>query len=80
MSIRFALSGVLDPVQRELDRYGITKALGPGASYETAGAALEAFHARNAWPSALQPAILPGAAVSIRAHQGAQPLINPKVA
>ena len=53
--VRFALSGVLDPVQRELDRYGITKALGSGASYETAGAALEAFHARNSWPSALQP-------------------------
>jgi high affinity sulfate transporter 1 len=53
--VRFALSGVLDPVQRELDRYGITKALGPDASYETAGAALEAFHARNARPSALPP-------------------------
>ncbi|HTR96204.1 MAG TPA: SulP family inorganic anion transporter [Trebonia sp.] len=45
--IRFALSSVLAPVQRELDQYGITKALGPGASYETAGAALEAFHART---------------------------------
>ena len=45
--IRFALSSVLDPVLRELDRYGITAALGPGACYETAGAALEAFHARN---------------------------------
>jgi len=51
--IRFALSSVLAPVQLELDRYGITKALGPGACYETAGAALEAFHARNARPSAL---------------------------
>jgi high affinity sulfate transporter 1 len=49
--IRFALSGVLGPVQKELDRYGITKSLGPDASYETAGAALEAFHTRNAWPS-----------------------------
>jgi sulfate permease, SulP family len=45
--IRLALSGVLAPVQRELDRYGITKALGPGTCYETAGAALEAFHARG---------------------------------
>jgi len=45
--IRFALSSVLAPVQRELDQYGISKALGPGASYETAGAALEAFHART---------------------------------
>jgi SulP family sulfate permease len=45
--VRLALSGVLAPVQRELDRYGITKTLGPGACYETAGAALEAFHGRT---------------------------------
>jgi high affinity sulfate transporter 1 len=45
--IRFALSSVLPPVQKELDRYGISKALGPGTSYETAGAALEAFHVRS---------------------------------
>jgi MFS superfamily sulfate permease-like transporter len=45
--VRFALCGVLAPVLRELDRYGITGTLGPDACYETPGAALEAFHARN---------------------------------
>jgi MFS superfamily sulfate permease-like transporter len=43
--IRFALSSVLDPVRRQLDRYGINVALGPGAYYDTPGEALEAFHA-----------------------------------
>jgi SulP family sulfate permease len=43
--IRFALSSVLDPVRRQLDRYGINAALGPGAYYDTPGEALEAFHA-----------------------------------
>ena len=42
---RFALSSVLDPVRRQLDRYGINVALGPGAYYDTPGEALEAFHA-----------------------------------
>ena len=44
--IRFALSSVLDPVRRQLDRYGISAALGPAAYYDTPGEALEAFHAR----------------------------------
>ena len=43
--IRFALSSVLDPVRKQLDRYGISAALGPGAYYDTPGEALEAFHA-----------------------------------
>ncbi|HET7247284.1 MAG TPA: SulP family inorganic anion transporter [Streptosporangiaceae bacterium] len=43
--IRFALSSVLDPVRRQLDRYGISAALGPGSYYDTPGEALEAFHA-----------------------------------
>jgi SulP family sulfate permease len=43
--IRVALSSVLGPVRRQLDRYGIGAALGPAAYYETPGAALEAFHA-----------------------------------
>jgi len=42
--IRFAVSSVLGPVREELDRYGISAALGPGAYYETPGEALEAFH------------------------------------
>ncbi len=44
--IRFALSSVLDPVRKQLDRYGISAALGPGAYYDTPGEALEAFHTR----------------------------------
>ena len=43
--IRFALSSVLGPVRMQLDRYGISAALGPGAYYDTPGEALEAFHA-----------------------------------
>ncbi|HEV2377728.1 MAG TPA: SulP family inorganic anion transporter [Streptosporangiaceae bacterium] len=42
---RLVLSTVLDPVRRQLDRYGISAALGPGAYYDTPGEALEAFHA-----------------------------------
>ncbi len=43
--IRLALSSVLGPVREQLDRYGISAALGPGAYYDTPGEALEAFHA-----------------------------------
>jgi sulfate permease, SulP family len=43
--IKFVLSSVLTPLRHELDRYGISSALGPGAYYDTAGAALEAFEA-----------------------------------
>jgi SulP family sulfate permease len=43
--VRFAVSTVLAPVRGQLDRYGITAALGPGACYDTPGEALEAFHA-----------------------------------
>jgi hypothetical protein len=32
-------------VREQLDRYGISAALGPGAYYDTPGEALEAFHA-----------------------------------
>ncbi len=42
---RFTLSSVLGPVRQELDLYGISKSCDPGAYYETAGEALEAFHA-----------------------------------
>ena len=45
--IRFAVSTVLGPVREQLDRYGISAALGPGAYYDTPGEALEAFHARR---------------------------------
>jgi high affinity sulfate transporter 1 len=43
--IRFAVSTVHSPVREQLDRYGISAALGPGAYYDTPGEALEAFHA-----------------------------------
>ena len=32
-------------MHKQLDRYGISAALGPGAYYDTPGEALEAFHA-----------------------------------
>jgi sulfate permease, SulP family len=46
--VRVVISSVLGPVRRQLDRYGISAALGPGGPatfYETPGEALEAFHA-----------------------------------
>jgi MFS superfamily sulfate permease-like transporter len=43
--IRLAVCSVLGPVREQLDRYGISAALGPGAYYDTPGEALEAFHA-----------------------------------
>jgi len=43
--IRFAVSSVHGPVRKQLDSYGISAALGPGAYYDTPGEALEAFHA-----------------------------------
>jgi len=42
--IRFAVSNVLGPVREQLDRYGISAALGPGAYYDTPGEVVEAFH------------------------------------
>ena len=43
--IRFVASTVVHPVRQQLDRYGISAALGPNAYYDTPGEALEAFHA-----------------------------------
>jgi len=43
--VRLALTSVLGPVRRQLDSYGISKALGHDAYFETAGEALKAFHA-----------------------------------
>jgi sulfate permease, SulP family len=43
--VRLVLSTVLGPVQRQLDRYGIGKALGGDCYYGTPTEALEAFHA-----------------------------------
>ena len=43
--VRFVVTTVLGPVRKQLDRYGISAALGPNAYYDTPGEALEAFHA-----------------------------------
>jgi len=43
--VRLVMSSVLDPVRQQLDRYGISPALGADAYYDTPGQALEAFHA-----------------------------------
>lgn len=48
--IRLVLSGFIEPVRRQLDRYGATAALGPDSFFDTAGEALEAFQAQR--PSA----------------------------
>jgi SulP family sulfate permease len=42
--VHLVLSSVLGPVRQQLDRYGISKALGQDAYFETPGEALEAFH------------------------------------
>jgi len=42
--VHLALSAVLGPVRQQLDRYGISKALGQDAYFDTPGEALEAFH------------------------------------
>jgi high affinity sulfate transporter 1 len=42
--VRLVLSSVLGPVRQRLDRYGISKALGQDAYFDTPGEALEAFH------------------------------------
>jgi SulP family sulfate permease len=54
--IRWVLTSLLPPVRQQLDRYGISAAIGPGAYYDTPGQALEAFHA------AVGPEALPGRA------------------
>jgi MFS superfamily sulfate permease-like transporter len=43
--IRLSVSTASGPVREQLDRYGISAALGPGAYYDTPGEALEAYHA-----------------------------------
>jgi sulfate permease, SulP family len=42
--VHLAFSSVLGPVRQQLDRYGISKALGQDAYFETPGQALQAFH------------------------------------
>jgi sulfate permease, SulP family len=49
--IHLTVSSVLVPVWQELDRYGITKVLGPGDRYDSPGAALDAYRAAIAKPA-----------------------------
>jgi sulfate permease, SulP family len=42
--VHLALSSVLGPVRQQLDRYGVSSALGHDAYFDTPGEALEAFH------------------------------------
>ena len=42
--VHLVLSCVLGPVRQQLDRYGISKALGQDAYFDTPGEALEVFH------------------------------------
>jgi sulfate permease, SulP family len=42
--IRFAVTSMLLPVRKQLDRYGIKGASGPDVYYDTPGEALKAFH------------------------------------
>jgi sulfate permease, SulP family len=44
---RLLLSNIIEPVRRQLDRYGITAAVGPDAYFDTAGEALDAFHTQH---------------------------------
>ena len=44
-NVRLVFSSVLGPVRRQLDRYGISSALGHDAYFDTPGQALDAFHA-----------------------------------
>jgi anti-anti-sigma regulatory factor len=48
--VRFAVSTVIPPLRRQLNGYGVTKALDPGAWYETPREALDAFHAAHSAP------------------------------
>ena len=44
-NVHLVFSSVLGPVRRQLDRYGISSALGHDAYFDTPGQALDAFHA-----------------------------------
>ncbi|HEY1320013.1 MAG TPA: sodium-independent anion transporter [Streptosporangiaceae bacterium] len=43
-NVRLVFSSILSPVRQQLDCYGISKALGQDAYFDTPGQALEAFH------------------------------------
>jgi sulfate permease, SulP family len=45
--LRLIVTSAVGRVRQQLDRYGISAALGPDAYYDTPGAALEAYHLRS---------------------------------
>lgn len=45
---RLVLSNIIEPVRAQLDRYGITTAVGTDAYFDTAGQALETFNCHHA--------------------------------
>jgi SulP family sulfate permease len=45
--IRLVLSNIIEPVRHQLDRYGLTAAVGADAYFDTAGETLEAFHSAH---------------------------------
>jgi sulfate permease, SulP family len=45
--VRLVVTSAVAKVRQQLDRYGISAALGAGAYYDTPGAALEAYHLRS---------------------------------
>jgi anti-anti-sigma regulatory factor len=53
--VHLVLSCVLGPVRQQLDHYGISKALGQDAYFDTPGAALQAFHSTGAPGEAPRP-------------------------
>ena len=53
--VYLAVSSVLGPVRQQFDRYGISKALNPGAWYDSAGEAYAAFRAATREPPSKLP-------------------------
>ena len=53
--IQFVVTSLMIPVRQQLEHYGISGAAGPDAYFDTAGEALEAFHAAAARPGPPSP-------------------------
>ena len=54
--IQFMVTSLMAPVRQQLEHYGISGAAGPDAYFDTAGEALEAFHAATPRPDPPSPA------------------------
>ena len=50
--VTFALSGLNDQVREQLERYGVIDKIGTDSVFDTAQAAIEAFHASTLLPAA----------------------------